>query len=815
MTTDALWLELRVAWRQLRRRPGGAAAAMLTLTLGIGVSTAMFALVDGVVLRPLPVRDEASLSLLWRQPAGAAEIHVPFTARDLDALSRSGSRALDGVAGVGFQGAGAVAAMEDGHAASLQLAHVTGAFFDVLGSTPALGRTLRPADDVAGAAGALVISDGTWQRRYGGAADVIGRHLFIASRPFTIVGVMPPGLDYPRGTDAWTTVAARAATSPNETFKKAIAGELDAIVRLRAGTTAATALEELQALLPRVAPASFNPSRALRPELRPLDRQLLGDTRTTILALFGAVVIVLLLASANVATVLLLRGEARVPELAVRAALGAGRGRLATQMLLESLLLAAGATLLAVPAATVLLRGLLAWAPAGLPRVDTVTVDARVLVFCTAIAIAAAVVAALAPMLAIARGRLGSLVSTFGRATAGPQARTGRHLLVAVQLALAVMVVSTTALLAQSLLRLERVDAGFDVDRLVVATLAVPQETSGDRARHLRLLSTLVARLEATNSIASATPINVQPFSGVGWTVPAFVADEQDATRARANPQLELEAVHPGYFETFGLAIVSGRAFTPSDRDGATPVAIVSEDVVARTWPGQDPIGRRLKMGQADSAAPWLTVVGVTHASRYRDLAVQRPVLYVPAEQLLVAAQSLVVRTRAPLADTAAVIRTAVHDVDPTVDVMAVQPLDDLRQAPLARPRFAASLGAAFGTVALLLSTFGVFTVTATSVQQRRAELRVRAALGATPARLQRLVVGDALRLAGIGIAVGTGAALVAARWLPDVLFEVRASDPPSFAGAALLLLLAALLASAVPAWRASRTSPAEGLRDN
>jgi hypothetical protein len=296
--------------------------------------------------------------------------------------------------------------------------------------------------------------------------------------------------------------------------------------------------------------------------------------------------------------------------------------------------------------------------------------------------------------------------------------------------------------------------------------------------------------------------------------VAAFTAEGQDATRSRANPELDLEAVHPGYFETLGLQIVRGRGFAASDRDGGPPVAIVSEDVAARTWPGADPIGRRLKMGQASTDGTWLTVVGVAGASRYRDLAAGRPILYVPAEQLIVAAQAVVVRTTAPLAAAAATVRAAVRDVDPSVHVMAVQQLDELRQAPLARPRFAASLGGAFGAAALFLAALGVLTATTTSVQQRRGELRVRLALGATPGGIQRLIVGEGLRLAVIGSAIGTAAALVVAQRLTDLLFNVRASDPLSFIGAALLLLLSALVASAVPAWRAARANPAEALRE-
>jgi len=716
---------------------------------------------------------------------------------------------------VGWQGAGDTTVVERGGATDLRMAHVTGTFFEVLGTAPALGRVLQPGDDVAGAPRALVISHGAWQRRYGGAADAIGRRLFINQQPFLIVGVTPPGLDYPRGTEAWTTVAAMAAAAPNRTFEGAVANELDVIARLRAGTAPAQADQELRTLLPVIGQVGNAVPGELRPVLRRFDDAVLGDVRPAVLALFAAVVLVLFLACANVATLLLMRGEARVPELAVRAALGASRSRLAGQMLVESLVLAGAATAGAIPLAHALLKAMLALAPPGLTRMDTVAIDARVLVFCAGIALAAAGIAALAPMLAIVRGRLAARAGSSGRATAAPAARTGRRVLVAAQLAVAVMVVAVTGLLTQSLLRLQAVDAGFDVDGLVLAALAVPQATSSDRDRHLRLLEGVVTRLRATGPIAAATPLNVSPFSGIGWSVPSFVAEGQDAGRAAANPPLDLEAVHAGYFETLGVKLVRGRGFSAADRAGTLPVAIVSEEVATRTWPGQDPIGRRLKMGDAATMEDWLTVVGVARPTRYRELTAQRPVLYVPAEQLIVAAQSIAVRTSAPLADTAAAIRAAVRAVDPGVYVTAVLPLEELRQAPMARPRFTASLIGSFAVAALFLSAVGVFSVTAASVHQRRSEMRVRMALGATPGNLQRLVLGEGLRLALIGIALGTAGAMVAAQFLRELLYEVAPIDPPSLAGAAALLLLSSLLACALPAWRASTLDPLAALRQD
>jgi predicted permease len=805
-----MWQDVRLAVRQLRQSPGSAAAAVVTLTLGIATTTAMFALVNGVLLRPLPVRDQSSLSEMWRQPIGTSRTHTPFSATDLDTLRR-GSRTLDGVAGVGWHGAAPRPVVDNGNASYLRVAHVTGRFFDVLGVTPSLGRTLTPADDVAGSEPALVISHGVWQRRYGGGAHAIGRRLVINARSFVIVGVMPPGLDYPRDTEAWTTVSAIASIAGNDTFKDAVAGELDAVVRWRAGTTPAQAEQELQTLVLQLQTPAGSP--AFRPALRPLDAAVFGDARVAILALFGGVVLVLILASANVATLLLMRGEARLPEFAVRAALGAGRLRLARQMLLESLAIAVVAGTLAVPAAKGVLRGLLAWAPAGLPRIDTVTLDLRVVAFCAVVTVIVAGTAALAPMVAIAHGRLTSGFGSQGRATAA--ARTGRRLLVAGQLALTVTVVSTTLLLAESVRRLDTVDAGLDVERLVAVPLTIPPAISSNRAHHLRLLDDIVARVKATGFISDVTPVNALPFSGVGWSVPQFVAEGQDAARASANPALDLEAVHAGYFATLGVRLIGGRAFVPGDREGALQVAIVTEDVAAATWPGAHAIGRRLRMGGPASKSDWLTVVGVVKPVRYRELTRQRPVIYVPAEQLIVAAQTLVARTGAPLADTAAAIRAAVRAVDPDVHVMTVEPLDALRQAPLARPRFTASLSGTFALAALLLSAVGLFAVTSASVYQRGGELRVRMAFGASPAAIHRLVLTDALRLAAFGTVAGAAGALAAASALPDLLFDVRPSDPRAIAGAIALLVLFSLLASALPAWRAARMNPVEALRQD
>jgi putative ABC transport system permease protein len=811
---DALSHDLRTGWREARRARGISVAAILTLTVGIAAATAMFALVDGILLRPLPVRDQQDIVVAWREPRGTAGTHVPFTTAEIDTL-REHATTLSAVAGASKTGAREMPVIEANRASSVRITPVTGAFFDVLGTDAWIGRRLRPSDDVAGAAQVLVLSHGVWRRRYGGADSVIGRRLTIGQQPFTIVGVMPPGLEYPRGVEAWTTVTALRTAAPNETFREAIATELDVVARLRDGASALQAAAELDAIAPRLDPPVVGPAGELRAAVHSLETIIVGDTRATVLALFGAVLLVLLIASVNVANLLLIRGAARRTDLAVRAALGAGVGRLARAQFAESLLLAAAGGLLAAPLAWWMVRAIVTVAPAGLPRIEDVVVEWRALLFAVAVSLVAAAMAGVAPVWGLRRENLAERLGAGARQTSGRGTTYGRRALVTAQIALAVVVVAATALLGQSLLRLQAIDPGLDVERVLLVRLTIPPSISADRSQHVRLLRDLAARLESSRHIAAATPINAAPFGGVGWEVPAFTAAGQDARRAAANPALDLEAVHPNYFETLGVEILRGRPFTDGDRDGAPLVAIVSEDVATRTWPGQEAIGQRLTMGSANGDTKWLTVVGVARGTRYRDLRARRPVLYVPAEQLIVTAQVLAIRTSAPPADVATIVRAGLAEVNPSVDVLAVTPLADLRAAPLARPRFTAALAALFSLSALLLCALGVFAVMGTSVHQRQGELRMRSVLGATPFQVQRLVLGEGLRLAAAGTAIGLVGATIAARALGNLLYEIEPFDPPSLVAAATLLCVVALLACTWPAWRASRVDALGALRQD
>jgi putative ABC transport system permease protein len=529
------------------------------------------------------------------------------------------------------------------------------------------------------------------------------------------------------------------------------------------------------------------------------------------LVLFGAVALVLLVASANVANLLLVRGEVRRPELALRTALGATRSRLARQIVSESLVLSILAGIVGFAATWASIRTLIAMAPGGLPRIEAIRIDGGVALFVLALTFLTTILAALVPAFVAGRIDLVSYMQGGGRAVTGGTTR-GRGVLVAAQVALAVIVVAAAGLVARSLLRLQATGTELGADRLVLVSLALPQDSYTDRSRHLRFLEDVVTRLEATPTVAAATPINVAPFSGVGWDVPTVTAEGQDAAQVAANGSLNLEAIQPGYFNTFGVA-VRGRPFDARDRDDAPDVAIVSEDVALRLWPGQDAIGKRLKLGDLNSKDNWRTVVGVASRTRYRELRTSRPTLYVPDTQLIVTAQSLVVRSTASLPQIAEVVREQVRATDPAVRVPRIAPFGELLREPLARPRFYTFVLTVFGVSALLLSAIGLYAVIAASVRQRYAEIGVRLALGATPSDVRRMVVGQGMRLAVIGAGTGLALALVVTQLIRGLLYEVNPLDPVSLLMATLALLGAAAVSCYLPARTAARMDPLAALR--
>jgi putative ABC transport system permease protein len=807
---ETLWQDIRYGARGLRRSPGFATVAVLTLALGIAGTTVMFALIQGVLLRPLPVHEQDRLILAWKEVRTSGSARYPFGNTGIEAVAEH-SQLLESAAGVERNGVQRTVATENGVSTYANVALVTGGFFDVLDLQPILGRTLALSDEKDGAENIIVVSSGFWRRHYAASPKVVGRHLILGGQPFRIVGVMPPDLDYPSGVEVWRTTSSVPTNGP---FGDATRREVNLIGRLRPGVTLEQATSEITTLSERLdADAPAGALRGLVPIVRPFADVVIGDIHGAMLALFAAVGLVLLIASANVANLLLMRGEARQSEFALRAALGAGRGRIVRQVLAESVIVAALAGVAGFAVTWSSLQTMVTLVPEGLPRVESVRMDATVVLFSIAVVFLAALLAGLAPALLSMRADVVSRLRSSGHGITGSTAARGRRTLVIAQVALAVAVVAAAGLLIRSVLRLQSIDLGLPSDRLVLLDLHIPQAQYAARRQHAQFLDEVIAQFEAAPAISAATPVNMAPFSGQGWDVPRFTAEGQDADQAAANPSLNLESIHPNYFETFEVPIVRGRAFAATDREGAVEVAIVSEDVAARLWPGQDPIGRRLKVGRPSSLDPWYTVVGVAGHTRYRDVMSPRPTLYLPAAQFQMTATMVVLRTTASLEQITSLARDRVRVVDQDVRIMRVAPFAEMLNHPLARPRFNAFLLSVFGVAALMLSTVGVYGVMAASVRQRYAEIGVRIAFGASSSDVRRLVLLEGLWVATLGAGVGLAGAMMAGPMLRGLLFELNPVDPLTMAAAAVLVVVASALACCFPAMRAARVDPVVALR--
>lgn len=804
----ALLENLRHGARALRRAPAFAATAILTLALGIGLATAVFTIAEALLLRRLPVTDQERVVVLTGEMPERGIAAYPLGLADAREFARS-ARSLSSVAFVGYEGAAPAPVRDGGELSRLQRSLVSGDFFAVLGVEPVLGRALRPEDDVRGAAPVMVLSHRAWRERFGAADDVIGRRMQMHETGawYTVVGVMPQGLDYPRGTDAWAAVIP-AVPEQNEQYVA-----LDLVGRLAPGATLTRARDELTAYFHREGAPAFQ--RDLRGTARTLPDLLLGDTRPAVVVFAVASAILLLITCVNVANLLLVRGLGRMREIAVRSALGAGRGRVVAQLLGEHALLAAAGGLLGLVVAAGAVRAFVLLAPAGLPRLDEIRLDGTTVAGAVGITTLAMLLFALVPALVSSRAELTQLLRSGSRQSAGRLSRAVAEALVVGQVALALVVLSAAALLARSFVELERVELSFDPSSMLVGELALREELYDTPAKQRDMLTRLVPQLEAVPGVSAVTPVVAVPFSGThGWDGrPA--AEGQTPEEASANPMLNMEVVAPGYFDTFRVPVLRGRAFTEQDREGAPAVVVISQSTARHYWPDGDPIGKRLGMGPPPDQQ-LLTVVGVVPDTRYRDLREARPSIYFPLAQSFFpfAPTTLVIRAEGAPAPLAPALERTVGETAPGVALVSVAPFDTFLERPLAQPRLNAILLSVFACAAVVLAAVGLFGVMATMVRQRTRELGVRMALGATAGDVGRLVLLRGMAIAAIGAALGLVGALAANRLLGSMLFGIAPTDALTLGAVAAALLAAAAVASLVPARASTRIEPVEALRE-
>ena len=792
--------DIRYALRSLHRHRVFALTAILTLGLGIGANTAIFSAVNGVLLRPLPYPDPDRILTIWgHHPAiGRESASLP------DFLDWRKARSFSGMAAWANA---AFTVTGTGEPEVVSGALVTPNYFRVLGAPIPLGRDFRD-DEARGAARVVVLSQGYWQRAYGGRPDVVGSQITLGGVPYTVVGAGARGLALPAEVDIWAPFQTDTTLGRRNDF-------LQVIGRLAPGATAETAQVELATIARRLE-AEYPASNAgWGVELIGLHERIVGEIRPALLVFLGAVALVLLIACANVANLMLVRVAARERELTIRAALGASRRRLVRQLLTESVLLALAGGVLGLGLAVWGVSALRALEPGTLPRLDEVRLDARALAFALVLSVGTGLLFGVVPAVRARRFDLRGGLAEGGRALSGARsaART-RSALVLAEVALASVLLVGAALLLRSFVGLTRVDPGVSVDGILTARVTLPRSRYDDPARQVAFADALLDRARALPGVASAALGSAAPvddavpywaiaLAGVEQPPPDVV---QDAVVYRASPE---------YFHTFGLPLIRGRLFEAADRADRTPVAIVSQGLAQRYWPGRDPVGSRITFGDpTDSATSWMTVVGVVGDVR-QDGAVSPayPQIYVPFAQLSNRSVVVALRTgRNPLA-LAAPLKQALAGVDPSLALSQITTMEQRVAGTLARPRVNALLLAGFAATALVLAALGIYGVIAYSVVQRTRELGIRVALGASADAVLGMVMRQGLAPVMIGLAIGLGLAAVGSRVLRSLLYGVTATDLATYGAVAAFLTVVASAASYVPARRAARSDPVLALR--
>jgi putative ABC transport system permease protein len=797
-----------VALRQLRRSPGFAAVATVTLALGIGATTAVFAVVDAVLLRPLPFRDPAGLVLVRRSPPGSAS-SVESTYPEYRDL-RDAASSFTGVAAV--PSAMQPAVWTDG-SSNVPLAAVgaSGNLFDVLGARPMIGRTLAPDDDRRGAARVIVLGHGVWEREFGGDRSVLGRHVELNGTAFTVVGVMPKGFEYPRGSEAWVALVPAIDSLVDNTQ----IAFLNMIARVRPGVSVNSARDESTRLMARSAKAAGVPSANVGvAELTSLDAELLGDARRGMLVLLGAAGLVLLVACANVANLLLARAATRDGELAVRTALGASRGRLVRQLFAEAGVLGIIGAAVGLGACIAGRGAIAAMIPADLYRAAAVDIDVRIAAFTASLMVGTTVLFGVLPALRGTRVAPGAVLrAASGRTTGSGSARRTQRTLVAAEVALAVVLLIGGGVLLRSFVRLNAAPLGFDRTHTLTAELFLPEPRYADPARTRAFYRDAVDRAARLPGATAAGAVLLRPLAGPdGFDYPLSLKG-MDAETQRRQPLVNYEAVTPGYLQAAGIPVVQGRSFSSADDETSPTVVIVSAAMARRFWPNESPVGKRLKWGPPSSPGPWVEVVGVAGAARYRDPRVESLDAYVPSTQSPWKLNHLVVRAAGDPRALAASLRSALAELDPDARAVQIATVSELAAAALRQPRFQVTLVGMFAALALVLGAVGIFGVVSFATARRTRELGVRMALGARGSDVQALVIGETLRTVLIGVVVGLVAAAGGAQLLRTLVYGVSATDPITFVAVPLMVTGVAVLAAAIPARRASRVDPASVLR--
>ena len=799
--------DARYAMRGILAKPAFSAVVVATLTLGIGATTAIFSVVHGILLRPLPYAEP-------RRLIAVEQVEPYYKVSEPEFADYRRAHSLERVAAITMESANVTDG--SGEPERITGARVSDGFFQMLGVGPMVGRTFTPDEDTPNRPPVIVLGYGLWQRRYGGDLNILGKDVVVNGVSQTVVGVMPPRFAYPSpDVAAWIPLRLKYDNlwTRNNHY-------LTLIAKLAPGVTFADAVRELNWMTRRWTrqyPGTYAPDQPVLVNASRLDDAVLGKTRPYLYALFAAVAFVQLIVCVNVANLLLARGESRRRELAIRSALGASRTRLARQILTESALYALAGGTLGLLVAWQGMRVLVAVAPPSIPRLDEVGVDTAVLLFSLVLSILTGLLFALVPALRSSDDDAGETLKEAGRTSRPGRGMTRvRRMLVISEVSLAVIILSAAGLMLRSLWKLQSIDLGFRTDNVLTMRVGLPP---GDYqgARSVLLYQTLLDRVRALGGVRAAGAVADLPVAD-GWSVWSILIDGAPMTSVGAAPSAMREQVTPGYFEALGIRVDHGRAFTESDRVGAQLVAVVNETMARKRWPGRSAIGGTIKM--LSPTAPWATVVGVVRDVRQGGFFTDPPpTMFFPHAQAGVSAyytpgdMTLVIRTGDdPLALVGAV-RAIVRQLEPAASLARVQSMEQIVAASVMSRRFSTQLIAAFAAVALVLAGIGIYGVISYGVTQRTFEMGLRLALGAPRWRVLGLVVAEGVRLAAIGLAIGIVGGLVVTRLMRAMFVELTPSDPVTLVAVTIIIALVAFVASWVPGRRAMAVAPVGAMR--
>ena len=798
--------DIRYGLRVLWKNPGFAGVAVLVLALGIGANTAIFSVVNAVLLEPLPFSEPSRIVYLPHVPP--PEI---FPGRKYFSVSPANyfdwKSQNDVFESMSIYGGSSVPLTGLGRPEDVPAGYVSSEFFSVLGVRPLLGRTFARGEDESGQR-VVVLSEQLWKSRFGGSASAVGGSVNLGGRSHTIIGVIPAEAAFPEDARLWLPLQFTAE-------EKAIRGihDFEVIARLKGGVDVGRARAQMNAIAARLAAQYPKDNKGWGAAVLPLHEALVGDVRLALLVLLGAVGFVLLIACANVANLVLAKTVGRRKEIAVRTALGASRGRIVLQLFVETILLSLAGGLLGLLLAGVGVKLIVGFLGAQLPRVADVAVDAPVLAFTLGLSLVTGALAGLLPGWRLTRANPNEALKQGGRSEADAGNPAVRNALVAAEVALALMLMVGAGLLIRSLGKLRGVDPGFDPRSVLRVLVSIPESRYATPESRTAFYDRVLERVRALPGVDAAGAMNTLPLTAGGSTQPVAI-EGRPAVDLSEQPEVAVRVLTPGALRALRVPVRRGRDFTAADAATSQPAILISETMARRFWPGEDAVGKRLTL----SFYPGVLrqVVGVVGDVKLRGLALAEPIaaVYVPHSQMPLSWMSLVVRTKVPPRSLVSAVAAAVQRIDPDQPVTGAGTMEEHLGESLSHARFTMLLLAVFAALALALSAVGIYSVLAYGVRRRTREIGIRMALGAQAADVVRMVVLQGMRPALIGLAVGLAGSLAFGRALASLVYGVSPTDPLTFAGVSILLALVALAACALPARRATRVDPTEALQE-